>query len=75
MVAKISVIYEGNDETSVDLESEQGTGSFQLETSTDNNFLILVDDKGYMNIEESIIVSDYNQNLMIARKHEQMKDM
>jgi outer membrane protein OmpA-like peptidoglycan-associated protein len=45
--------------------TEQGTGAFQLEISSNSNFLIRVGAKGYMNVEESINVSEFDQKLIL----------
>jgi outer membrane protein OmpA-like peptidoglycan-associated protein len=65
VIASISVFYPGDDEESMALESQQGTGAFQLKASADNDFLIRVAAKGFMNVEESINISDYDQNLVL----------
>ena len=65
VMANISIIHDGEDEKPISMEAEQGTGAFQLETSSDKNFLIRVAAKGFMNVEESINISDYDQNLIL----------
>ena len=47
------------------IDTEPETGEFQFEISPENDFLIRVGAKGFMNVEETINLSDYDQNLIL----------
>ena len=47
------------------VDTEPETGEYQIEISSDENFLVRVGAKGFMNVEELINLSDYDQNLIL----------
>jgi outer membrane protein OmpA-like peptidoglycan-associated protein len=47
------------------IKTEPVSGEFQFELSSDNDFLIRVAAKGYMNVEESVNLREYDQNLIL----------
>jgi len=64
LIASVSV-YLNSDMEIASIDTETGTGEFQLEISSDENFMVRVGAKGFMNIEEAVDVSEYEQNLIL----------
>jgi outer membrane protein OmpA-like peptidoglycan-associated protein len=62
--ANISIFLEDENEIA-SINTEEASGAFELELSSENDFILRVASKGYMNIEESIQLTDYDQNLLL----------
>lgn len=55
-----------NDENEIaSIETDEGTGKYQLEISSNNEFLIRVGSKGFMNVEERVTLNDFEQNIIL----------
>jgi len=64
LIASVSVYL--NSETEIEsLDTEAGSGEFQINISSDEDFMIRVGAKGFMNVEEAITISEYEQNLIL----------
>jgi outer membrane protein OmpA-like peptidoglycan-associated protein len=55
-----------NDENEIaTIETDEGTGGYLLEISSNNEFLIRVGSKGFMNVEERVTLNDFEQNIIL----------
>lgn len=64
LIAAIS-IYINNEEEIASVDTEAGSGEFQINIESEEDFMIRVGAKGFMNVEESVVSSEYEQNLIL----------
>jgi outer membrane protein OmpA-like peptidoglycan-associated protein len=62
--ASISVLLNGEEEIA-SADTEEGSGEFQINIESEENFMIRVGAKGFMNVEESVVSAEYDQNLVL----------
>jgi len=64
LTANIKVLNLENVEM-VSKDTEAGSGEFMIEIDSEQDFLVRVDAKGFMNIEENVTLSDFEQSLIL----------
>ena len=64
VLATISIFLNNESEIAT-IDTDEGTGEYQLEISSNDEFLIRVGSKGFMNVEERISRSDFDQNILL----------
>ncbi len=62
--ASVSV-YLNAEEEIASTDTEAGSGEFQINIESEDGFMIRVGAKGFMNVEESVVSSEYEQNLVL----------
>jgi outer membrane protein OmpA-like peptidoglycan-associated protein len=64
LMASVAV-YLNNETEIASIDTDTGSGEYQLNISSDKDFMIRVGAKGFMNVEETVSISEYEQNLIL----------